>query len=63
MIQEMDHPTLGKVTQVGTPFKLSDTPARHKRFSPTQGQHTNEILEELGYDQKEIQALKEKKII
>jgi len=63
MIQEMDHPSLGKVTQVGTPFKLSDTPARHKRFSPTQGQHTNEILEELGYDQKEIQAFKEKKII
>jgi len=60
MIQEVEHPTLGKIKQLGTPFKLSETPARHKRFSPTPGQHTDEILRELGYEDQDIKDFKER---
>lgn len=58
MIMELDHPVLGKVMQLGSPFKLSETPATHRRFSPTPGQDTVEILKELGYDEQEIGSFK-----
>lgn len=63
MMSEVDHPMLGKVKRVGSPFKLSETPARHSRFSPTTGEHTDEILKELGYSRKDIESFKKKKVI
>jgi crotonobetainyl-CoA:carnitine CoA-transferase CaiB-like acyl-CoA transferase len=63
MMVEREHPTLGEVKQLGSPFKLSDTPPRHRRFSPAHGEHTNEILEELGYEKKEIERLIEDGIV
>lgn len=63
MILEQDHPTLGKVKQLGSPFKLSKTPPKQSGFSPTPGEHTNEILEELGYDRHKIKVLRETKVI
>jgi len=55
---ELDHPQRGKWWNVGMPIKLSASPAVIKR-SPTLGEHTDEILQEvLGYQKEKITTLK-----
>ena len=63
MVLEVDHPVLGKITQVGNPLKLSNTPPTTKNFSPFPGQHTDEILESLNYSRTQIQELKNQKAV
>lgn len=58
LIMELDHPKLGKVKQMGFPIKLSDTPGQFRRFAPIAGQHTEEVLQHLGYTRDEIIKLK-----
>jgi crotonobetainyl-CoA:carnitine CoA-transferase CaiB-like acyl-CoA transferase len=57
MVQEMDHPEGGRIRVVGPAVKLSETPARLRRPSPRLGEHTAEVLREIGYPDAEIQAL------
>ncbi len=57
MIVELDHPTAGKVETLGHPVKFSRTPGSVERASPLLGQHTKEVLSELGFDSSEIDAL------
>ena len=57
MVQEMEHPEAGHVRVVGPAVKLSETPARLRRPSPRLGEHTAEVLREIGYSDAEIQAL------
>jgi formyl-CoA transferase len=61
-VVEVDHPTRGKYLSVGNPIKLSDSISEVKR-SPLLGEHTDEVLEQLGYSQKEIAELREAKVI
>jgi formyl-CoA transferase/CoA:oxalate CoA-transferase len=58
-IVEHEHPTGGKVTMVGVPVKMSDTPGEVRRAAPLLGQHTDEVLRErLGLAQAEIDRLR-----
>jgi crotonobetainyl-CoA:carnitine CoA-transferase CaiB-like acyl-CoA transferase len=50
LVAEYEHPRLGRVRQFGNLITFSDTPGRQERATPMQGQHTREILGELGYD-------------
>jgi formyl-CoA transferase len=61
-VVEVDHPTRGKYLTVGNPIKMSDSPADVKR-SPLLGEHTEEILGELGLGANEIAALRAEKVI
>lgn len=63
MVVEMEHPTLGKIKLLGNPLNLSDTPIEASMPPPTVGQHTMEILKELGYGEKEIEVLKSEGIV
>ena len=58
MIAEVEHPTIGTARVIGSPLKLSDTPASVRTAPPVLGQHTASILGELGYDQSAIDRLK-----
>lgn len=60
---ETVHPTAGPVQVTGFPYKLSQTPAEVRRPSPLLGQHTQEVLELLGYSDKEVMALREQKAV
>ena len=64
MIESIDHPTIGALKMLGTPFKLNATPTSVRRPPPTLGQHTDEILRsELGYDDARIAALRHERVI
>ena len=61
-VVEVDHPTRGKYLTVGNPIKLSDSPTEVKR-SPLLGEHTDEIMKELGYSDAEIRELHSERVI
>ena len=61
-VVEVDHPMRGKYLTVGNPIKMSDSPTEVKR-SPLLGEHTDEVLAELGYRPDEVRTLREKKVV
>jgi crotonobetainyl-CoA:carnitine CoA-transferase CaiB-like acyl-CoA transferase len=63
MVLEQDHPTIGTIKTIGFPTKLSRTPATLRLPPPLMGQHTEEVLKELGYPEAEIGQLREEKVI
>ena len=59
-IVEVDHPTEGRIPVVGAPWRFSETPAEIAPAAPELGQHTEEVLQELGYSWEQIGALRER---
>jgi len=59
----VDHPVVGRTHIAGTPVHLSEHPSVQLRPSPTLGQHTDEILEELGYPPERIAELRQAEVI
>jgi len=60
---EVEHPKLGRFKILNQPVKLSRTPAQIKTATPEIGTHTDEILVELGYRGKDIEALRAKGVV
>ena len=61
-IVEVDHPKRGKYLTVGNPIKLSDSPT-HVTRSPLLGEHTEDILAQLGYSDQTIETLRSEHVI
>ncbi|MEI6114215.1 MAG: CoA transferase [Burkholderiales bacterium] len=57
IVQSVDHPTLGPIAQMAPPIMMSDTPGSIRRPPPLYGEHTAQVLGELGYDQSEVERL------
>jgi formyl-CoA transferase/CoA:oxalate CoA-transferase len=63
MVVEVDHPTAGRTRVLGVPYKLSATPGAVRRPAPLLGQHTDEVLRELGYDDVAIADLRRRAVV
>lgn len=63
LIEKVDDPRIGKLRMFGIPVNLSQNPGQIRRVAPDFGQHTDEILTELGYSQGEIDTLRQKGVI
>jgi crotonobetainyl-CoA:carnitine CoA-transferase CaiB-like acyl-CoA transferase len=58
MVVEIEQPGAGPVRQLGVPVKLSRTPGKPEQPGPALGEHTDEVLQSLGYSSEEIETLK-----
>lgn len=64
MIQEVEHPTVGKIKLIGPAVKYSETPTAIRTPPPLLGQHTREVLKDVcEFDQDEIEDLIKKGIV
>lgn len=61
-MMDIEHPNIPKLKVPAFPVKFSNTPPIIRNHPPLLGEHTKEILESLGYDNRRIQDLKEKVI-
>jgi crotonobetainyl-CoA:carnitine CoA-transferase CaiB-like acyl-CoA transferase len=59
----VDHPVVGRTHIVGTPLRLSESGSVPLKAAPVLGQHSDEILGELGYAPGRIEKLRESEVI
>ncbi len=63
MVAEHDHPVAGRIRQPRPAARFDRTPAAMQRHAPTLGEHSEEILTELGLDEASLQALKAEGVV
>jgi crotonobetainyl-CoA:carnitine CoA-transferase CaiB-like acyl-CoA transferase len=61
-ITNSEHPSEGPLHSIGTPWRWSDSQPGETRPAPRMGEHSVEILQDIGYDSEQIQALIESRI-
>lgn len=59
MVLDVEHPQVGKLKLLGIPIKFSETPGEIRTLSPAYGEHTLDILRELGYSDDDLKRLRE----
>jgi len=62
-LQRVDHPRWGDTVAIGSPISMSDTAATPGRVAADLGEHTFEVLTEIGYDDARIAALSQDSVI
>jgi glutaryl-CoA transferase len=63
MIVEIEHPSIGVARSIGNPIHLSATAVTYRRHPPRLGEHSEEILRELGQSEEQIAALREAGVV
>jgi len=63
MIIEVEYPDVGKIKQLGTAMKFSRTPCEMRSPPPSFGEHTEQILEWLGYSERDVLDMRKKGVI
>ena len=64
LLEEVAYPGLKDAVPLApTPIELSETPGTYRRPAPLLGEHTDEILRSLGYDEAEIAALRRERVV
>lgn len=63
MVVELPHPTMGAVRLLGLPVKFSETPGQVRLAPPLLGEHTDEVLREIGVTADELRRLRESGVI
>ena len=63
MVLPVQHPVVGRTRIMGTPVRLSEMPPVPLVAAPTLGQHTDDILSELGYGPERIEQLRQAEVI
>jgi crotonobetainyl-CoA:carnitine CoA-transferase CaiB-like acyl-CoA transferase len=58
LIEEIDHPQAGRIRHIRPAARFDRTAARVRGFAPTLGQHTDEVLAEIGVDESELASLR-----
>jgi crotonobetainyl-CoA:carnitine CoA-transferase CaiB-like acyl-CoA transferase len=61
--QVMHHPTVGTLHQTGIPYRFSESPGALRLPPPLLGQHTDEVLQNLGYAMEEIATLRREGVV
>lgn len=63
MVVEMEHPTIGKIRNLGSVVKFAGTPVQYRTAPPLLGQHTESVLSELGYSANDIAQMKSEGVL
>src|SRR5437867_616902 len=63
MIVDVEHPTQGRVRQIGVAIKLSETPGAIRSAAPMPNEHTEDVLKDLGMTAAEIADLRRKGVV
>jgi crotonobetainyl-CoA:carnitine CoA-transferase CaiB-like acyl-CoA transferase len=63
MFFDVEHPIIGKMKNIGYPVKFSRTPQQFRSAAPWLGQHTTDVLGELGYTAEQVDAMFREEIV
>ena len=63
LVVDTDHPTLGRIETLGSAVKLSKTPLTPGRPAPMLGEHTDEVLLEVGFEAREVEGFRKDGVV